>query len=73
MRAYIPNSESNFDYPEDMSKILDYLNKNGQLNVQPNTVEALYREFSDRYSAGWMCVNDDLLEEFANWLSEVEI
>lgn len=73
MKAYIKNSVNNFDHPEDMRKILEYLNKNGKLNVSNKVVENLYREFSDRYAAGWLCIDEELLEEFADYISKVDI
>ena len=57
-----------------MERILDYLNEHGTVLVKPLTIEKLYYEFSeDRYCAQWMCVNDNLLEEFSNWLDEYDI
>lgn len=74
MRAYVPFDRSEFRYPEDMRKILAYLNEHGILQIQPNTVEELYGDFSESvYCAGWMGVDDRMLEAFADWLSEYEI
>ena len=54
--------------------IMDYLNEHGTVLVKPLTIEKLYYEFSeDKYCARWMCVNDDLLEEFSDWLDEYDI
>ena len=73
MRAYIPNNESEFEFPEDMERILNYLNANGKLMVNARAVEEFYEGYSeDRWCAGWISVNDDRLEDFANWLSRVE-
>lgn len=74
MRAYIPNAESEFEFPEDMEKILNYLNANGKLMVDERRVESLYEAYSeDRWCAGWIAVNEDRLEEFAEWLSNIEV
>lgn len=74
VRAYILYKPTAFKYPEDMKKILEYLQAFGQLNIQPATVEDYYFEFSEeKYSAGWIGVNLLTLEEFAEWLSEQEI
>lgn len=82
MKAFIRNTETNFRYPEDMAKILAYLNEHGKLQVSEKTVEKLYFDFSeDRYCASWMGIPDNsydedfpnLLEEFADWLSEIDI
>lgn len=74
MRAYVLYEPVKFSYPEDMAKIMDYLQHRGKLNVQPKTVENYYFDFSEeKYSAGWIGVNLLTLEEFAEWLSEQEI
>ena len=50
-----------------------YRLEHGTLLVRPLTVEKLYHDFSkDRYAI-WLYVDDDVLEEFANWLDELDI
>lgn len=73
MKVYTRNRAESFAYPEDMAKIMAYLEANGILRVNAKTVERLYRDFSDTYAAGWMSVNDDLLEEFADWLEDIDL
>ena len=74
MRVYEKHASQDFDYPDDMKRIFDYLNEHGTLLVKPLTIEKLYYEFSyDIYDASWMDVNDDLLEEFADWLDGLDI
>lgn len=74
MRVFEKHASQDFDYPDDMKRILDYLNEHGTLLVKPLTIEKLYYDFSeDRYCASWMGVNDNVLEEFANWLDELDI
>ena len=73
MRVYEKHDSQDFDYPDDMKRILDYLNEHGTLLVKPLTVEKLYHDFSkDRYAV-WLYVDHDVLEEFANWLDELDI
>lgn len=73
MRVYEKHDSQDFDYPDDMKRILDYLNEHGTLLVKPLTVEKLYHDFSkDRYAV-WLYVDDDVLEEFSNWLDELDI
>ena len=73
MRVYEKHDSRDFDYPDDMKRILDYLNEHGTLLVKPLTVEKLYHDFSkDRYAV-WLYVDDDVLEEFSNWLDELDI
>ena len=60
-----------YGYPEDMQKILNYLNENGTVYVSGEAIEKLYRQFSDdMYCAGWMGVSEERIEEFANWLED---
>ena len=74
MRVFEKHASQDFDYPDDMKRILDYLNEHGTLLVKPLTIEKLYYDFSeDRYYANWMSVNDNVLEEFADWLDELDI
>lgn len=82
MKAFIRNAETTFRHPEDMAKILAYLNERGKLQVSAKTIEELYSDFSEeKYCAGWMGVPDTsedgdfpyLLEDFADWLSEIDI
>ena len=74
MKVYERNESIDFVYPDEMIKILDYLNKHGKILVEPSTIESLYFSFSnERYCAGWMIVDQELLEEFEEWLTEVDI
>lgn len=74
MKVYERNEDNNFTYPDEMKRILDYLNQHGKILVKPSTIESLYYDFSDEvYCASWMCVNDDLLEEFEEWLTAKDI
>lgn len=74
MKVYERNESSNFVYPDEMTEILDYLNMHGKILVKPSTIESLYFRFSDeQYCAGWMIVDEELLKEFEEWLTEVDI
>lgn len=73
-RVYIKNNEHNYRYPDEMERILAYLAENGSLAVSGPVVEQMYRDFSEEcYSAGWMVATPEILEEFADWLAEIEI
>lgn len=73
MKVYERNY-AKFAYPEDMRLILDYLNAHGKILVKESTIEDLYYDFSDeKYCASWMCVNEQMLEEFEDWLNELEL
>lgn len=72
MKVYERNEDC-FTYPDDMKRILDYLNERGKVNVNNSTIESLYYDFSDeRYCASWMSVNEGILAEFERWLTNVE-
>ena len=74
MKVYERNESIDFVYPDEMTEILDYLNKHGKILVKPSTIESLYFRFSDeKYSASWMIVDEELLKEFEEWLTEVDI
>ena len=82
MKAFVKNTEASFRHPEDMAKILAYPNERGKLQVSGKIVEKLYSDFSEeKYCAGWMGIPDGsgdedfpyLLEDFAEWLSEIDI
>jgi hypothetical protein len=73
MKVYERN-DVKFTYPNEMRLILDYLNAHGKILVKDSTIEDLYYDFSDeRYCAGWMCVDEQMLEEFEDWLNELEL
>lgn len=74
MKVYKRNESADFTYPDEMIKILDYLNEHGKILAKPSTIESLYYNFSDeRYCASWMCVDEHILEDFEKWLTEVDI
>ena len=74
MKVYERNEEKNYRYPDDMKKILDYLNKCGKILVKDSTIEDLYYEFSDNfYSASWLNPSDGVLEQFEGWLNNYEL
>lgn len=73
MRVYERKIEFDYDYPEEMKLILDYLNEHGEILVDELTIEYLYRDFSrEKYYAGWMCVDEQMLEEFEDWLEHYD-
>lgn len=74
MKVYTKHDECTFDYPEEMDQILKYLEAHGTLLVSARAVQSLYRDYScERWAAGWIGVNEERLEEFADWLAEIEI
>ena len=73
MKVYTRNHLEDLNHPEDMGKIMAYLEQHGTLRVNAKTVERLYYDFSDTYAAGWLIVDDDRLEEFADWLEEIDL
>lgn len=60
MKAFEPFKKYDYEYPEEMEKILNYLQEHGKFNVSGKTIESLYYDFSDeRYDAIWMVVSAD--------------
>lgn len=73
MRVYERKLKFEYEYPEDMKLILDYLNEHGEILVGELIIEDLYRDFSDeKYCASWMGVNEQRLEEFEDWLEHYD-
>ena len=63
MKAFERKEETNFTYPEDMEKIIQYVEKRGTLNVSYKTLEKLYYEFSEeKFGAGWMDIDTHLTD-----------
>lgn len=74
MKAFEPFKKYDYEYPEEMEKILKYLSEHGKVNVSDKTIESLYYDFSDyRYDATWISVSSQTLEEFADYLSKISV
>lgn len=72
-RVYRRYKEYSNYHPEDMKKILEFLREHGEILVEEGDIERLYEEFScEKYSAGWLSVDDQILFEFEDWLNEYE-
>ena len=61
-----------FDYPEDMKKIIEYLESIGRLYITYQQVEYYYYRYSDSVCCGWRIVDEDSLKEFADYLENYE-
>ena len=57
-----------FDYPEDMRKIIEYLESIGKIYITYKELEDYYYKYSDSVSCSWRIVDEDSLEEFADYL-----
>ena len=62
-----------FDHPQQMEIVIAYLEDIGTINVSYKTIENLYYEYSESVCCGWRTVDEESLEEFADWLEEYEI
>lgn len=61
--------ECYIQYPDDVKKIREYLEKIGELEAADAEIDNYWSLYSDeRFCAGWMGVNEDLLDKFADWL-----
>ena len=55
-------------FGDDIKLITDYLNRNGVYPSDAKEVHDLYSIFSEEcYSAGWMYIDEDILEKFTAW------
>lgn len=60
---------NNTSLNKDIATIREYLSRVGDLSATNEEIEDKYAEFSEsRYAAGWMRLDDELLDEFATWL-----
>ena len=74
MRAFEPfNRKYRWNHPEDMQTIIDYLESTGKVNIEKQCLEDLYYDYSDSVCCGWRCVDAVSLEEFAEYLTHVEL
>lgn len=61
-------------FPDDMKRIISYLEQKGDVFVADVIIEKMYKQFSEEvYCAGWMELTDDMLKEFEAWLHERDI
>lgn len=64
--------EIEFNHPNDMKKIIEYLETVGTIHCTHKKLESLWYDFSETYSAGWLNPDDELLSDFATWLDDYE-
>ena len=60
-------------YPEDMETIIEYVESQGELNVDYKYLERLWEDFSSIYEAGFLQPNEQFLREFVRWITDQEI
>ena len=72
-RLYKKPDYSSCNYPEDMATIMRILEKKGEVLVSVDTIEDLYYEFSEKCYCGWRIVDEESVNEFAEWLDEHEL
>ena len=63
----------NGNHPEDMKTIIDYLEATGKINIEKDFLEDLYYDYSESVCCGWRCVDPVSLDEFAEYLTHVEL
>lgn len=74
MKVYVKERKYAFYYPEDMEVILGYLAANGTIHVSGEAIEKFYHDFSqDEYGVGWKEPTADILAEFAEWISIIDV
>jgi hypothetical protein len=74
MRAFEPfNKKLKFNHTEDMKQIIEYLEATGKINIDYKFLEDLYYDYSESVCCGWRCVDSGSLQEFAEFLTRVEL
>lgn len=76
MKVYKLNRQidwSKFNHPEDMQKIMKYLEDHGEILVSASTIEVFYYDYSESVCCGWRTVDETSLAEFAEWLDEYDM
>jgi hypothetical protein len=74
MRAFEPfNKKLKFHHPEDMKQIIEYLEGTGKINIDYKFLEDIYYDYSESVCCGWRCVDDESLQQFAEYLARVEM
>ena len=73
MRAYVGYESEEFSHLEDMRKILAYLRAHGELQASAIRVQELYSEFSAGRYAGWLGPTDEIMQDFACWLEDIDL
>ena len=62
-----------YEFPDDMKKIMGYLQEHGTVLVSTSTIEKFYRKYSEEeFCAQWMVVDENILEHFSDWLYEFD-
>lgn len=64
------NERIEFIYPNDMKKIISYLETMGTIRCTKKKIESLWEEFSEERCASWLGPDDEDLYDFANWLND---
>ena len=63
-RVFVPFQKTEYRYPEDMERIMSYLNSRGKVNVSEKMIERLYEDFSEQmYCAQWLIVSEEILNQ----------
>lgn len=66
---YFKKTKKNTSTSEDVAAIRAYLTQIGDLSATDEEIEDSYAYFSEnKYAAGWMRLDNKLLDEFATWL-----
>lgn len=71
-RKRVEFTSEDFSYPEEMTKIAEYVEAKGKLLVRYKTLEGLWEEFSKRYAAGFLIADEFYLSEFVDWLEQYD-
>ena len=71
-RKRVEFTSEDFSYPEEMTKIAEYVEARGKLLVRYKTLEGLWEEFSKLYSSKFLSPDEFYLGEFVDWLEQYD-
>ena len=68
------NIKQEIAYPEDIKKIMNYLEKIGTVNINEDIIRNLWKLYSDdRYCALWLDPTEENMKEFREYISEMDM
>ena len=74
MKVFVSSDENfKYTYPEEMAKIIKYIEDRGTLNVKYPTLEKLWYAFSETRCAAFLIADDATIDEFLDWIHDLEV
>jgi len=74
MKVFIPNEGNfKFTYPDEMEKIIKFVEDRGTLNVKYPTLEKLWYAFSETWCAEFLIPDEATMSSFIDWMNDLEV